>query len=164
MSPIYYVTFTTAVLCASFILFKGFNTADTVNTVSLLCGFLVIFSGVFLLNLSEKDPDGHNLLQGRMEGGAPTDGVAGVGTRISMQSRRSTDPRRNGSISFPARRTSRGDREHLMHSYSFDREDGRYALADLEAGEEGSEDEMKRVSIHGNGKSPGVNGSAHRLS
>ena len=95
-----------------------------------------------------------------MEGGAPTDGVAVLQTRISMQSRRSTDPHatRNGSISFP--RGSRGDRERLMHSYSFDQEDGRYALADL-AGDE-SEDEMKRVSMHGDGKSP-VNGSAHRL-
>lgn len=99
-----------------------------------------------------------------MEGGAPSDGVTGVGTRMSMQSRRSTDPRsagRNGSVSFP-RRGSRGDRERLMHSYSTDQEDGRYALADLSGEGEGSEDEMKRVSMHESVKSP-VNGSAHRL-
>jgi len=99
-----------------------------------------------------------------MEGGAPTDGVTGVGTRISMQSRRSTDPRsagRNGSISFPSR-GPRGDRERLMHSNSFDQEDGRYALAGSGGEGEGSEDDMKRVSMHESGKSP-VNGSAHGL-
>lgn len=100
-----------------------------------------------------------------MEGGAPTDGVAGVGTRISMQSRRSTDPRsagRNGSISFPGRGSRGGaDRERLMHSYSFDEEAGRYALDDLTGEDDGeSEDEMKRVSIHEEGKSP-MNGSTH---
>ncbi len=81
-----------------------------------------------------------------------------------MQSRRSTDPRsagRNGSISFPSR-GPRGDRERLMHSHSFDQEDGRYALAGSGGEGEGSEDEMKRVSMHESGKSP-VNGSAHRL-
>jgi len=48
-----------------------------------------------------------------------------------------------------------------MHSYSFDQEDGRYAPADSGKEGEGSEDEMKRVSMHESGKSP-VNGSAHR--
>ena len=55
VNPLYYVTFTTAVLSASFILFQGFNTTDRVNTVSLLSGFLIIFTGVYLLNLSQND-------------------------------------------------------------------------------------------------------------
>ncbi|KAG9948457.1 DUF803-domain-containing protein, partial [Aureobasidium melanogenum] len=40
VNPLYYVTFTTCTLVASFILFQGFNTSDAVNTISLLCGFL----------------------------------------------------------------------------------------------------------------------------
>ena len=83
VNPIYYVTFTTATLTASFILFEGFNTTDAVNTISLLCGFLIIFSGVYLLNLSREDPDGARLLGsadsgvhlGGFEDAAPVDGV-----------------------------------------------------------------------------------------
>lgn len=55
VNPLYYVTFTTATLCASFILFSGFNTTDTINTLSLICGFLITFTGVYLLNLSRTD-------------------------------------------------------------------------------------------------------------
>ena len=56
VNPIYYVFFTTATIIASAILFQGFNTPGGVNTVSLICGFLVIFMGVFLLNIS-REPD-----------------------------------------------------------------------------------------------------------
>ncbi|GAB1319811.1 Ichthyin [Madurella fahalii] len=52
VSPIYYVTFTTAVLTASFILFQGFNVTDNVKSVSLLGGFLTMFTGVYLLNFN----------------------------------------------------------------------------------------------------------------
>lgn len=55
VNPLYYVTFTTFTLCASFILFRGFNTTSAVNIISLLIGFLVIFSGVYLLNISRKE-------------------------------------------------------------------------------------------------------------
>ncbi|KAG8528835.1 uncharacterized protein KY384_006524 [Bacidia gigantensis] len=89
VNPLYYVTFTTATLCASFILFRGFNTTDPVNTISLLCGFLVIFNGVYLLNLSRGDPDGAKLLNGHVSNGVPTDGITGLQTRHSMQVRRS---------------------------------------------------------------------------
>ena len=58
VNPLYYVTFTTCTLTASFILFGGFNTTDAINTISLLCGFLTIFTGVYLLNLAREDPDG----------------------------------------------------------------------------------------------------------
>lgn len=54
VNPIYYVFFTTATITASAILFQGFNTTDAVNTISLLCGFLTIFMGVFLLNISRQ--------------------------------------------------------------------------------------------------------------
>ncbi|PUU83701.1 magnesium transporter NIPA-domain-containing protein [Tuber borchii] len=92
VTPLYYVTFTTATLIASFILFRGFNTTDPVNTISLLCGFLVIFGGVYLLNLSRSDPDGHRLAANGSASygeGVPTDGITGLQVRRSMQLRRS---------------------------------------------------------------------------
>lgn len=60
VNPLYYVTFTTMTLTASFILFRGFNTASTVDIISLLCGFLIIFSGVLILDISRKNPDGES--------------------------------------------------------------------------------------------------------
>lgn len=92
VTPLYYVTFTTATLIASFILFQGFNTTDPVNTISLLCGFLIIFGGVYLLNLSRSDPDGHRLAANGSASygeGVPTDGITGLQVRRSMQLRRS---------------------------------------------------------------------------
>lgn len=48
----YYVGFSTATILASALLFRGFNTTDPTNTVSLLAGFIVTFLGVHLLNTS----------------------------------------------------------------------------------------------------------------
>jgi drug/metabolite transporter (DMT)-like permease len=130
VNPLYYVTFTTATLCASFILFKGFNTTDAVNTISLLCGFLVIFSGVYLLNLSRHDPDGRKLVplkEDDDDDGVPTDGIASFSTRRSMQARRSTDPHRRSTSS--AYLNGSGDREGLMRSY--DVETGVIGLTEL---------------------------------
>ena len=134
VNPLYYVAFTTATLCASFILFQGFNTTDAVNTLSLLCGFLVIFTGVYLLNLSRADPNGHRLLTDKEQevDGIPTDGLAGIQTRRSMQARRSFDPhRRSSSLTFSPggiRHSSR-ENEGLMHSY--DVEHNAFGLSDL---------------------------------
>ena len=154
VNPLYYVAFTSAVLCASFILFQGFNTTDTVNTVSLLCGFFVIFAGVYLLNLSSGDPDGRRLLKGRMEDGVPTDTIAAITTRRSMQSRRSVEPHRmsNGSLAFSPRSPG-GDREPFIQAY--DVENGGFGLSDLA---EDSEEEMDAQSKL-NGK-PITNGKA----
>ncbi|KAF8253606.1 DUF803-domain-containing protein [Wilcoxina mikolae CBS 423.85] len=88
VNPIYYVMFTTATLIASFVLFRGFNTSDSVNTISLLCGFLIIFTGVYLLNLSRTDP--HGMANRAVpDNGIPTDGLSGMQSRRSMQMRRS---------------------------------------------------------------------------
>ncbi|KAF2843497.1 DUF803 domain membrane protein [Patellaria atrata CBS 101060] len=128
VNPLYYVTFTTSTLTASFILFRGFNTSDPVNTISLLCGFLIIFSGVYLLNLSREDPEGATML-GRINdaGGfdaVPTDAVGAFQTRRSMQSRRSDvslegyplgPHSRHSSGAFG--RSSLGDREGLMRGF-----------------------------------------------
>lgn len=135
VNPLYYVTFTTATLCASFILFRGFNTSDAVNTVSLLCGFLVIFAGVYLLNLSRGDPHGHRLLNGKVlnEDGIPTDALGALHTRRSMQSRRSSDPhRRSSSLTFSMGGGMNGaprENDGLIHSY--DVEHGAFGLTDL---------------------------------
>jgi hypothetical protein len=50
VNPIYFVCFTTATIAASAILFQGFNTDNPVNVVSLICGFVIIFAGVYLLD------------------------------------------------------------------------------------------------------------------
>ena len=59
VSPIYYVTFTTAVLTASFILFQGFNMTNPIETARLLCGFMIIFFGVYMLNFPSKDVESY---------------------------------------------------------------------------------------------------------
>ncbi|CEP10725.1 hypothetical protein [Parasitella parasitica] len=50
VNPIYFVCFITATIAASAILFQGFNTDNPVNVVSLICGFIIIFAGVYLLD------------------------------------------------------------------------------------------------------------------
>lgn len=100
VNPLYYVTFTSATLCASFILFKGFNTTDSVNTISLLCGFLVIFSGVYLLNMSQSQNSLDNTDVEKMLGEIPMDSGVGAGTlqvRRSLQLRRSLQSSRVSS-------------------------------------------------------------------
>lgn len=129
VNPLYYVTFTTATLCASFILFKGFNTTDAVNTISLLCGFLIIFTGVYLLNLSRHDPDGHSMVNSKLdEDGVPTDGMASFQTRRSMQSRRSSS-----SAYF----NGNSDREGLIHAYDAENGIGMNTLTEASDGEPG---------------------------
>lgn len=83
VSPIYYVIFTTAVLTASFVLFQGFNMTSGIGTMSLLCGFLIIFSGVYLLNYHEKDADGSSDERLAGENVAHSDGDDR--TRFSLQ-------------------------------------------------------------------------------
>ncbi|KAK9356303.1 magnesium transporter NIPA-domain-containing protein [Lipomyces doorenjongii] len=86
VNPIYYVSFTTCTLIASAILFHGFNTTSLVNTLSLLCGFLIIFSGVYLLNISRSDPNGRSFQAGRTMDSIPMEnGIASIQTRRSIQ-------------------------------------------------------------------------------
>jgi len=132
VNPLYYVTFTTATLCASFIMFRGFNTTGATNTLSLLCGFLVIFSGVYLLDMSRKDPagilgSGHpGSIGGFEESAIPTDSLTAFATRRSMQARRSSLEGGSGrhsrthswGSSVAGGRRSLGDREALMHDFT----------------------------------------------
>ncbi|KAJ2065507.1 hypothetical protein GGI17_000320 [Coemansia sp. S146] len=50
VTPIYYVFFTSATIVASVALFQGFTDSTNKELASLLCGFITIFIGVFLLN------------------------------------------------------------------------------------------------------------------
>ncbi|KAA8894629.1 DUF803 domain membrane protein [Sphaerosporella brunnea] len=140
VNPIYYVTFTTFTLIASFVLFRGFNTNDPVNTISLLCGFLIIFTGVYLLNLSRSDPHGINSATGNthahaFDDGIPTDGLSGLQSRRSMQVRRSET---FGRASLASRRSSAGARLLARD------EEAMVGLRDL-AEDSGSEDEMGQL-------------------
>jgi hypothetical protein len=153
VNPLYYVTFTTATLVASFILFGGFNTTDAVNTISLLCGFLIIFTGVYLLNLSREDPEGHQLLTQRNERrkslgvygddeAIPTDTISAFNSRRSMQLRGSGEAARrsNGSISAGS-----GETGKLFHNYDVEsagqrRNSETYGLDDLASEDDDSED------------------------
>lgn len=99
VNPLYYVTFTTATLCASFILFRGFNTTSAVNIISLVCGFLIIFSGVYLLNISRKSPQGEHLFSSSKNGlgdlPVVDNGIGAYQTRRSVQFRRSSNDEEN---------------------------------------------------------------------
>ncbi|KAJ6469396.1 magnesium transporter NIPA-domain-containing protein [Mycena sanguinolenta] len=74
VNPMYYVGFSSATIVASLILFEGFNTTNASTTVSLLCGFIVTFLGVHILNLSMieesaqalEEAEGGVLLEGRL--------------------------------------------------------------------------------------------------
>lgn len=47
--------FTSSTIFASVLLFRGLNTAGAAPAVSLLCGFAVIFTGVYLLNMNSRE-------------------------------------------------------------------------------------------------------------
>lgn len=135
MNPLYYVTFTTCTLIASCLLFQGFNTTSAVNTISLLCGFLIIFSGVYLLNLSREDPDGNRQLSNHFTDGPPSDAISGFPTRRSMQARRSEE--------LMSARVSQ-DRRALMHDYDVENQ---FELGDLADDSEDEGRSAKRTSF-----------------
>lgn len=60
VNPIYYVFFSTSTILASAILFQGFNTTGGSESVSLICGFMIIFMGVYLLNISRQSEVKHH--------------------------------------------------------------------------------------------------------
>ena len=142
VNPLYYVTFTTATLIASATLYAGFNTTDPVATLSLLSGFLVIFAGVYLLNLSRADPNGHKSVSARASMDVGTDLISSLQTRMSMQSRRSYH----------------GDREGLMRGY--DEETQVFGLTDLD---EESDEGPRRVSANGSARGRGGYGDSIEL-
>ena len=114
----------------------------------------MIFTGVYLLNLSRGDPDGHKLLNGHVSDGVPTDGITGLQTRRSMQLRRSADAGRAsaGGGGFG----SRGERGVLMHSF----EENTVGLGLEDLAEDSDEDRgLRRSDVNGmNGMNGQYNG------
>ena len=151
VNPLYYVCFTTCTLIASCLLFQGFNTTSAVNTISLLCGFLIIFSGVYLLNLSREDPNGNKALGSRFTDGPPSDAISGFPTRRSMQARRSEElfERQSTGVVRDSRPSyaDAGDRGALMHDYDIENQFELGDLADDSDDELGSGTNTKRTSF-----------------
>jgi len=56
VTPVYYVTFTTSTIVASAVLFRGFD-ASAQDLITVVMGFIVIVSGVALLQLSKGSSD-----------------------------------------------------------------------------------------------------------
>ncbi|KAL3419351.1 hypothetical protein PVAG01_09573 [Phlyctema vagabunda] len=156
VNPLYYVTFTTATLTASFLLYGGFNTTNVVNTLSLLCGFLVIFAGVYLLNVSRTDPNGCKAMNGHETDGIATDMISSIQTRRSMQSRRSMDPHRISSGSYGRG----GDRQGLIHAYDEEEATG-FGLTDLA---NDSDDDIQHLHANGRTSNPPNIGSKRSFS
>lgn len=119
--------------------------------MSLLCGFLVIFTGVYLLNISRGDPDGRMMANGIPTDGIATDIISGIQTRRSMQARRSADPHRLSVGNAYVR--GGGDREGLIHAYD-EEEDVGFGLADL-ASDSDDEGAPPRRSANLNGMANG---------
>ncbi|KAK4169415.1 hypothetical protein QBC43DRAFT_61901 [Cladorrhinum sp. PSN259] len=159
VNPLYYVTFTTATLCASFILFKGFNTTEIVNTLSLLCGFLVTFTGVYLLNLSRHDPNGTKSLARRNAGDTTgTDMISSIQTRMSMEARRS-----RSSINMGR---GNSDRDGLIRAYDEEASLGLGDLADDTSEDDVDDPRSPMISAFpreasSNGRQPNGNGNGN---
>lgn len=134
------------------------------NTISLLCGFLVIFSGVYLLNLSRDDPDGNRSLGNTFTDAPPTDGISGFPTRRSLQSRRSMDSAGFRSPFLGANNGSRqnlAERRAMMHDYDVENQ---FELGDLaDDSDEGEEGGRKRTSFDGIHAANGRAGSQSRV-
>ncbi len=140
---------------ASSILFSGFNTTDIVNTLSLVCGFLVTFAGVYLLNLSRTDPSGTKTLARRNGGDATgTDMISSIQTRMSMEARRSS------RLSIGSNRA--GDREGLIRAYDEEESLG-FGLTDLAEDTDEDDPRSPMMGTHqqqANGHANG-NGNTH---
>ncbi|KAJ5401135.1 hypothetical protein N7465_011624 [Penicillium sp. CMV-2018d] len=53
VNAMYYVGFTTCTLSASIIFYQGLNTSNWTSIISMICGFLLNFTGISLLTLSK---------------------------------------------------------------------------------------------------------------
>ncbi|KAL0579666.1 hypothetical protein V5O48_002367 [Marasmius crinis-equi] len=163
VNPMYYVGFSTATIVASLILFQGFNTDDTTNTVSLLCGFIVTFLGVHILNLSRKDQEAHDE--------AVAEGIPTHRRRVSLTGRLSIDGWHGivehgappGSAGGPGRRSSlyRAQSHTLFNAFGLDDDDVRrggresVGLHQLREEDEYDEDADERTHLRASHSRPG---------
>ncbi|KAJ7290501.1 DUF803-domain-containing protein [Mycena rebaudengoi] len=155
VNPVYYVCFCTATIVTSLILFKGFNTASTSNTVSLLCGFIVTFLGVHVLNLAMLD-----------ESEAASRAASNVSLGGGLSPWTHGHARRNSSGSLNALRTP------LFGAFAIEPEPGSAAsvgfenvrLERLEEEEEEYGDETTALHVGGLGSSSSSRGGSRRAS
>ncbi|RXK40987.1 hypothetical protein M231_01835 [Tremella mesenterica] len=159
VNPIYYVFFTTATIIASAILFQGFNTPGGVNTISLICGFLIIFMGVYLLNISREPEKPH--VHDSLETGL-------MNPRMSMSGRPSLDSNGPSAWNYNPVPSSyapdgtilsagHGRRSSLYRAqnstlFSAFEEDNAMALSDLP--EEDESDDGERTARNGRSPAP----------
>ncbi|OQD87439.1 hypothetical protein PENSOL_c077G02134 [Penicillium solitum] len=71
VNAMYYVGFTTCTLSASIIFYQGLNTSNWTSIISMICGFLLNFTGISLLTLSKTASSSEKR----------TDSVRGINTR-----------------------------------------------------------------------------------
>lgn len=167
----YYVGFSSATIVASLILFQGFNTTDSSNTLSLLCGFIVTFLGVHLLNLSRKSADGehHSALESgitnprlSLQGRMSIDGWNGVaGTPIGahhQHGRQNSLSRSHGTIIFDEGEANGG--MALSELPEVDEDD--YDDAD-ERTRLRSPQDLRRTGTRSHSSSPGLSQGERRL-
>ena len=107
------------------------------------------FTGVYLLNISRGDPDGHKMINRAPYDGIATDIVSGIQTRRSMQARRSLDPHRMSMGSNGYERSD--DREGLIRAYD-EEENAGFGLTDLaEDSDEDHRNSNGKLNANGNG-------------
>ncbi|KAJ7451245.1 DUF803-domain-containing protein [Mycena galericulata] len=138
VNPMYYVGFCTATIVASLILFKGFNTTNATNTVSLLCGFIVTFLGVHILNISMLD---ESAAQAEETGGVVLEG------RLSLEGWRGHPVRRESIGGGHVRRGSL-QRTPLFGGFRIEGEEALHRL--LEEDEDSDERSARRSDGRGN--------------
>ncbi|KAJ6600026.1 magnesium transporter NIPA-domain-containing protein [Mycena vulgaris] len=161
VNPLYYVGFCSATIVASLILFQGFNTTDATNTFSLVCGFIVTFLGVHILNLSmlEESAQAIDSVPGgvTLEGRLSLDGWHGI--RRDSMSLGMPSPRGHG------RRSSLYRAQTSTLFTAFDGEGESVGLQRLreEDEEDWNEDADERTTLRTPGRSPVPGHSPNRL-
>lgn len=124
-----------------------------VSTLSLVCGFLVTFTGVYLLNLSRHDPNGTKSLARRDGGDATgTDMISSIQTRMSMEARRSQGGHRLSGVG--------ADREGLIRAYDEEEALG-FGLTDLAEDTDEEHDDDPRSPMIASHQQGHANGHAN---
>ena len=164
----YYVGFSTATIVASVILFQGFNTTDTTNSISLLSGFVITFLGVHLLEISRK-PSGMHGVNGHsaLEGGLMNPRLS-ISGRMSIDGWNGVGNTNIGGTTPTSGHARRGSGRHNTTLFSaLDEEDGidavgleRLPEADEDSGEESNErTHLKSARSQQNSRSGSRSGS-----
>ncbi|PAV20420.1 hypothetical protein PNOK_0304700 [Pyrrhoderma noxium] len=170
VNPMYYVGFSSATIVASLILFQGLNTSDGVASTTLLCGFIITFLGVHLLNLS-RVPESSRLSDSGYEDGILHSRMS-ISGRFSLEGWNGIGPGGIGGVPYSAghgRRSSiyRHQTNTLFNAFGDDDElegSGREAVGlqqlreQTEEGDDDLSDADERTQLQGSkrrGERPG---------